>query len=210
MKCETPTELFETRDWMSLVVFPKRCPSIPRVYFLSCLIRKKYPIRRSSFLISQCIHILTTNGASSKIGTTTQPKSNCIDLAEEPQRERNPYRQNPSGHNNNNSNRKIKTMMKFFFSALVLFFCWSHTHALQEKQSGRAPQTAQVRRQDGLDHWDSDTLAYYLDNYPGYDAAVMFYASWDTNSQQLAPYWNQIAHGMDAGSSQSKIIMVSL
>ena len=101
-------------------------------------------------------------------------------------------------------------MMKFFYSALVLFFCWSHTHALQEKQSGRAPQTAQVRRQDGLDHWDSDTLAYYLDNYPGYDAAVMFYASWDTNSQQLAPYWNQIAHGMDAGSSQSKIIMVSL
>lgn len=80
-----------------------------------------------------------------------------------------------------------------------------HTHAFEEKV-GRV-QTTKVRRENGLDHWDSDTLAYYLDNYPGHDLAVMFYAQWDTNSHQLAPYWNQIAHGMDAGSSQSKIIM---
>ncbi len=87
-------------------------------------------------------------------------------------------------------------------------FCWmtEHTHAFEEK-AGRV-QTTKARRENGLDHWDSDTLAYYLDNYPGYDLAVMFYAQWDTNSHQLAPYWNQIAHDMDAGSSQSKIIMV--
>ena len=70
-------------------------------------------------------------------------------------------------------------------------------------------QGVQVKRENSLDHWDSDTLAYYLDNYPGYDMAVMFYASWDQNSRALAPYWNQIAHEMDAGSTQSKIIMVS-
>lgn len=68
-------------------------------------------------------------------------------------------------------------------------------------------QGVQVKRENSLDHWDSDTLAYYLDNYPGYDMAVMFYASWDQNSRALAPYWNQIAHEMDAGSTQSKIIM---
>ena len=114
---------------------------------------------------------------------------------------------------------QTKTMIfaqRNFPSALVLsvaiaasLFCWmtEHTHALQEK-SGRVQKT-QVRREHGLDHWDSDTLAYYLDNYPGYDQAVMFYASWDTNSHQLAPYWNQIAHDMDAGSSQSKMVMVS-
>jgi len=66
-----------------------------------------------------------------------------------------------------------------------------------------------VRREHNLDHWDSDTLAYYLDNYPGYDLAVMFYARWDDNSQRLAPYWNRMAEILDAGSSQSKLIMVS-
>ena len=82
-----------------------------------------------------------------------------------------------------------------------------NTHAFEEATGGLASKT-QLRREDGLDHWDSDTLAYYLDNYPGYDLAVMFYAPWDTNSQRLAPYWNQIAHAMGAGSIQSNLIMV--
>lgn len=85
---------------------------------------------------------------------------------------------------------------------LVIFSCMTApTHAVE------TPKQANVRREKGLDHWDSDTLAYYLDNYPGYDLAVMFYARWDTNSQRLAPYWNQIAHILDAGNSQSKLIM---
>lgn len=71
----------------------------------------------------------------------------------------------------------------------------------------KAPKTAEVRRENNLDHWDSDTLAYYLDEYPGYDLAVMFYAPWDEYSHKLAPYWNQIAHILDAGTTQSKLIM---
>lgn len=91
--------------------------------------------------------------------------------------------------------------------AANLFCCMiENTHAFEEATGGLASKT-QLRREDGLDHWDSDTLAYYLDNYPGYDLAVMFYAPWDTNSQRLAPYWNQIAHAMGAGSIQSNLIM---
>jgi len=82
------------------------------------------------------------------------------------------------------------------------------TFALKEKEQSPSQKT-KVRREDSLDHWDSDTLAYYLDNYPGYDLAVMFYAQWDTNSHQLAPYWNRIAVALDAGSTQSNLIMVS-
>ena len=83
-----------------------------------------------------------------------------------------------------------------------------NTHAFEEKMTPMQKKT-QVRRDNKLDHWDSDTLAYYLDNYPGYDLAVMFYASWDQNSHALAPHWNEIAFNLDAGSSQSKLIMVS-
>jgi hypothetical protein len=64
-----------------------------------------------------------------------------------------------------------------------------------------------VRRERHLDHWDSDTLAYYLDEYPGYDLAIMFYAPWDRHSHTLAPYWDHIAEILKAGSSDSKLIM---
>ena len=93
--------------------------------------------------------------------------------------------------------RNISSAFLLWAAIANLFFC--NTEA----------QKVEVKRENSLDHWDSDTLAYYLDNYPGYDMAVMFYASWDQNSRALAPYWNQMAHDMDAGSTQSKIIMVS-
>lgn len=64
-----------------------------------------------------------------------------------------------------------------------------------------------VRRQDHLDFWDSDTLAYYLDEYRGYDTAVFFYASWDTNSHAIVPYWDQIATYLSAGHVSSNLIM---
>ena len=92
-------------------------------------------------------------------------------------------------------------------SSLFILFCAiisTTTNALEETL-----KQTEVRREHNLDHWDSDTLAYYLDNYPGYDLAIMFYAPWDDNSRRLAPYWNRMAEILDAGSSQSKLIMVS-
>jgi hypothetical protein len=107
----------------------------------------------------------------------------------------------------------------FWNSAILLCGCMTTTttitcaDALGEDSYGgttnKPSKQAKVRREDSLDHWDSDTLAYYLDEYPGYDLAVMFYAPWDDYSQRLAPYWNQIAHILDAGTTQSKLIMVS-
>ena len=64
-----------------------------------------------------------------------------------------------------------------------------------------------VRRERNLDHWDSDTLAYHLDNYVGHDVAVMFYAQWDRNSHALAPIWDKIATLLDAGSNDSRLVM---
>ncbi|KAL3909610.1 MAG: hypothetical protein SGARI_002520 [Bacillariaceae sp.] len=65
-----------------------------------------------------------------------------------------------------------------------------------------------VKREQNVDHWNSDTLAYYLDNdYPGYDIAIMFYAQWDQYSHALAPYWARIAEIFKAGQSSSKLIM---
>jgi len=104
--------------------------------------------------------------------------------------------------------RKITSVvvLSIGIAATLLSSMPSNTYAL--KETGKAPEkTADVRRENSLDHWDSDTLAYYLDNYPGYDLAVMFYAPWDTNSHQLAPYWNRIADLLGAGTTQSKLIM---
>lgn len=64
-----------------------------------------------------------------------------------------------------------------------------------------------VRRERNLDHWDGDTLAYYLDEYRGNDVAIMFYANWDRNSHALAPYWDRIATVLDAGNSKSRLVM---
>ena len=90
------------------------------------------------------------------------------------------------------------------FSSMI-----GNTHAFEAVEKA-APKQTKVMRKDSLDHWDSDTLAYYLDNYPGYDLAVMFYATWDNNSHRLAPLWNQIAVLLDAGTTQSKLIMVRI
>lgn len=68
-------------------------------------------------------------------------------------------------------------------------------------------QVQKVRRERHLDHLDSDTLAYYLDEYPGFDTAVLFYAQWDSHSRTLAPYWAKIAENMDAGTSTSNLVM---
>lgn len=76
-------------------------------------------------------------------------------------------------------------------------------------QNAYTPQgkAQKVRRERNLDHWDSDTLAYHLDEYQGFDVAIMFYAMWDKNSQSLAPYWDQIATKLDAGTTRSRLVM---
>lgn len=68
-------------------------------------------------------------------------------------------------------------------------------------------QAQRVRRERNLDHWDSDTLAFYLDEYQGFDVAIMFYAQWDSNSRALAPYWDRIAGTLDAGNERSRLVM---
>ena len=107
--------------------------------------------------------------------------------------------------------RKASSALVIYVGIVASILCsmTKNAHALAESGKSTVQAATQVRREHSLDHWDSDTLAYYLDNYSGYDAAIMFYANWDTNSHQLAPYWNDIAVKMDAGTTQSKLIMVS-
>eukprot|EP00591_Stephanopyxis_turris_P006108 CAMPEP_0195522180 /NCGR_PEP_ID=MMETSP0794_2-20130614/20087_1 /TAXON_ID=515487 /ORGANISM="Stephanopyxis turris, Strain CCMP 815" /LENGTH=547 /DNA_ID=CAMNT_0040651871 /DNA_START=120 /DNA_END=1760 /DNA_ORIENTATION=+ len=46
-----------------------------------------------------------------------------------------------------------------------------------------------------------------VDEYTGYDAAVLFYASWCRNCHALAPLWDQIATLTKAGTRKSNVIM---
>lgn len=83
-------------------------------------------------------------------------------------------------------------------------------------------------RHKNLDYWDADTLAAYLSLspvsphdevvdgdddddgrpvYAGNDAAIMFYAQWDTNSHSLAPLWAQIAEVKEAGTVNAGTVM---
>eukprot|EP00934_Nitzschia_sp_Nitz4_P007395 Nitzschia sp. Nitz4//scaffold428_size8251//3292//4749//NITZ4_009133-RA/size8251-processed-gene-0.41-mRNA-1//-1//CDS//3329551635//7385//frame0 len=96
-----------------------------------------------------------------------------------------------------------------------LLLSWPFTNYIVQAANEPASYSAsdygntqvQVRREGQLDHWDSDTLAFHLDEYQGYDVAIMFYASWDSNSHALAPYWDAIATQLRAGSVRSKLIM---
>jgi hypothetical protein len=87
-----------------------------------------------------------------------------------------------------------------FLAALSSLLCCTPSVA----QYGTQPA---VRRERNLDHWDSNTLAYFLDEYPGYDAAVMFYAQWDSNSHSLAPYFDRIGTLLEAGTTDSRLVM---
>eukprot|EP00978_Attheya_sp_CCMP212_P049769 scaffold707136_cov59-Attheya_sp.AAC.1 len=85
-----------------------------------------------------------------------------------------------------------------------------------------------VRRERNLDHWDAETFCAYLgidpvtlqalpatgkdprdavDQYAGIDAAVMFYAQWDTNSHSIAPTWDAVATHLQAGTKEANVIM---
>ena len=101
-------------------------------------------------------------------------------------------------------------MMPFSRSVLVclstVLLCVSAQYGDQTTYSTQG-KVATVRRERNLEHWDSDTLAYYLDEYPGYDVAILFYAQWDTHSHTLAPYWDRIATMLDAGNDSSRLIM---
>jgi hypothetical protein len=100
-------------------------------------------------------------------------------------------------------------MMVAFSRQLLLLWAWSLS--VCQAGEGSYAQTFDkqqvVRREHNLDHWDADTLAYFLDNYAGYDVAIMFYAPWDSNSHTLARLWGRIGELLYAGSSQSRLIM---
>lgn len=85
-------------------------------------------------------------------------------------------------------------------------------------QSTGAPELPRRERQ--LDHLDVQTLAYYAgldsntlepieseESYVGHDVAVMFYAQWCQNCHTLAPYWDNFATRLKAGTKSSKLIM---
>lgn len=70
--------------------------------------------------------------------------------------------------------------------------------------------TAEVLRNRHLDYLDTETLQYYLsgDAREDFDVAVMFYAQWCRNCHSFAPYWDQIAQILQAGTNtRSKLIM---
>lgn len=97
--------------------------------------------------------------------------------------------------------------MKYTYNILLLSLihiipslCDASTQSKQQQQQYSTRATA--RRERNLDHWDADTLVYYLGidettgkvspdhEYPGYDTAVMFYAQWCQNCHAFAPTWD--------------------
>jgi len=110
--------------------------------------------------------------------------------------------------------QSIQSIRKMYFRLALTFLAAcllqptvsAFGYGQQESYSVEGKKTA-VRRERNLDHWDGDTLAYYLDDYRGHDAAIMFYAQWDQNSHALAPYWDRIATLLDAGKSKSRLVM---
>jgi hypothetical protein len=101
--------------------------------------------------------------------------------------------------------RSMSMSAKFLLFVAAASFCRSACRAAVDTMYNVQPKA--VRRERNLDHWDADTLAYHLDNYVGHDVAVMFYAQWDRNSHSLAPLWDKIATLLDAGSSDSRLVM---
>ena len=112
----------------------------------------------------------------------------------------------------------MKHLGILLLSTLVL--CQAATKTKQQHQHQHQQySTYTARRERNLDHWDADTLAYYLGidettgkvlethEYPGYDAAVLFYAQWCNNCHAFAPSWDAIATHVHAGSASSKLMM---
>lgn len=118
---------------------------------------------------------------------------------------------------------------------IVLFLCAKHVfgETTAEYSSSKTYETTITRRERNLDHWDAETLAFYLgldlttgkplpykidetsggesrgnvDQYAGIDTAVMFYAQWCPNCHQFAPVWDVIGGLVFSGTTQSNLIM---
>ncbi len=87
--------------------------------------------------------------------------------------------------------------------------------------SQKTYETNIARRERNLDHWDAETLAAYLglnpetgevlpdaeNRYVGIDASVMFYAQWCKNCHKFAPVWDTIGTLVEAGTTQSNMVM---
>jgi hypothetical protein len=111
--------------------------------------------------------------------------------------------------------------MAFVLTFLSILLCLASSVAAPSSAttSSTKPKPKAPRRERNLDHLDVETVSFYLGispitlkpipeaGYVGYDVAIMFYAQWDTNSHTLAPYWDNIAFKLKAGTKKSNLIM---
>ena len=119
----------------------------------------------------------------------------------------------------------------FLLSSILVQSSVSSAAAATGSSKQRQAATGIPRRERNLDHLDVETLAYYTgldpvtmkpidvdpndnDNddgvsssYVGYDVAVMFYAQRSEECHTLAPYWDNIALRLNAGSKSSNLVM---
>lgn len=105
-----------------------------------------------------------------------------------------------------------------YFTCACIALCISLSLAAT---SEKTYETNIARRERNLDHWDAETLAAYLglnpetgevlpdaeNRFVGIDASVMFYAQWCKNCHRFAPIWDTIATLMEAGTTQSNLVM---
>jgi hypothetical protein len=108
---------------------------------------------------------------------------------------------------------------------LVIVICsfsaFAATTTKSTAQQTKTYETNISRRERNLDHWDAETLGAYLgldpdtaeplpesdSRYVGIDASIMFYARWCSNCQRFAPIWDTIGTLVEAGTTQSNLIM---
>ena len=67
----------------------------------------------------------------------------------------------------------------------------------------------ELKRLNNLDYLDVPALQYYLSpsTTEDYDVAILFYAQWSDNCHALAPIWDQISGILNAGTTESNVIV---
>jgi hypothetical protein len=94
----------------------------------------------------------------------------------------------------------IPSKLLLFIAAYCLLVCKAAETATQS-----------TFRTNNLDFLDASTLDFYLEYPPAqqqdFDIAVLYYATRDKNSRDLASMWAQIAQILQAGTQDSRLIM---
>jgi len=65
-----------------------------------------------------------------------------------------------------------------------------------------------LSRQNNIDFWPTSELSTHLNSPQPFDAAIMFYAPWDDNSQNFAGVFDRIGDILNAGTSSAGLVMV--